>query len=179
MTEIPGSGVGTAADTGVDARALAVRLIDELTRRGLTIAVAESLTGGLVVAELIAVPGASAVVRGGVVAYATELKASLLGVDAALLAEKGPIDAEVARQMAEGVRWRLGHDGAPADVGLATTGVAGPDSQDGHPVGEVWIGVAIGEVVTAHGLTLTGDRASIRSAVVSESLARVLGRLPE
>lgn len=145
----------------------------------MTIAVAESLTGGLVVAELIAVPGASAVVRGGVVAYATELKTSLLGVDAALLAEKSPIHPEVARQMADGVRWRLGHDGVPADVGLATTGVAGPEQQDGHPVGEVWIGVAFGDAVSAHGLTLGGDRAAIRSATVSESLVLVLDRLAE
>jgi nicotinamide-nucleotide amidase len=158
---------------------LAVRLIGQLTRRGLTIAVAESLTGGLLVAELISVPGASAVVRGGVVAYATELKTSLLGVDAALLAEESPIHPEVARQMAEGVRRRLGHQGAPADIGLATTGVAGPDSQDGHPVGEVWIGLALGGSVTAHGLSLGGDRASIRSATVSESLVCVLERLPE
>ena len=125
------------------------------------------------------VPGASAVVRGGVVAYATELKTSLLGVDAELLAERSPIDPEVARQMAEGVRRRLGHEGAPADIGLATTGVAGPDTQDGHPVGEVWIGVALAGSVTAHGLRLEGDRASIRSASVSESLARVLELLPE
>ncbi|CAN5445505.1 CinA family protein [soil metagenome] len=162
-----------------DAQELAVRLVGELTRRKLTIAVAESLTGGLVVAELIAVPGASAVVRGGVVAYATELKTSMLGVDAALLAERSPIDPEVARQMADGVRRRLGHDGVPADIGLATTGVAGPDMQNGHPVGEVWIGIAIGDTVTAHGLSLGGDRASIRSATVSESLLRVLERLPE
>jgi nicotinamide-nucleotide amidase len=114
-----------------------------------------------------------------VVAYATELKTSLLGVDGQLLAEKSPIDPEVARQMAEGVRWRLGHDGVPADIGLATTGVAGPETQDGHPVGEVWIGLAIGDTVTAHGLTLGGDRSAIRSATVSESLVRVLEQLTE
>ena len=159
------------------AHELAVQLIDELTRRRMTIAVAESLTGGLVVAELVSVPGASAVLRGGVVAYATELKSTLLGVDAELLAEKGPIDPEVARQMAEGVRWRLGHEGTPADIGLATTGVAGPDEQDGHPVGEVWVGLAIGDLVEAHGLTIGGDRAAIRAATVSESLMYVLERL--
>ncbi len=162
---------------GHSAHDLAVQLIGELTRRRMTIAVAESLTGGLVVAELVSVPGASAVVRGGVVAYATELKSTLLGVDAELLADKSPIDPEVARQMAEGVRWRLGHDGMPADIGLATTGVAGPDQQDGHPVGEVWLGVAIGDLVEAHGLTIGGDRASIRTATVSESLMYVLERL--
>lgn len=157
----------------------AVRLVDELTKRGMTIAVAESLTGGLLLAELVAVPGASAVVRGGVVAYATELKATLLGVDATLLAEKGPVDPEVARQMADGVRRRVGSGVAPASVGLATTGVAGPDEQDGHPVGEVWIAVSIGDTVTARGLSLGGDRASIRSATVSESLLYAWERLPE
>lgn len=168
-----------APSDGRSAHDLAVQLIGELTRRRMTIAVAESLTGGLVVAELVSVPGASAVVRGGVVAYATELKTTLLGVDARLLADKSPIDPEVARQMAEGVRWRLGHDGAPADIGLATTGVAGPEEQDGHPVGEVWLGLAIGDLVEAHGLTIGGDRASIRTATVSESLMFVLEHLSE
>jgi nicotinamide-nucleotide amidase len=158
---------------------LAARVVAELTRRGMTIAVAESLTGGLVVAELVGVPGASAVVRGGVVAYATELKATLLGVDAELLARRSPVDPEVARQMAEGVRWRLGHDGAPADIGLATTGVAGPEQQDGHPVGEVWVGLAVEGRVQAHGLTIGGDRASIRAVTVSESLMYVLQLLQE
>lgn len=141
------------------------RLIALLRERGLTIAVAESLTGGLVVAELVGVPGASAVVRGGVVAYATELKARLLGVDAQLLAASGPVHPEVAAQMALGVRERLG-----ADVGVSTTGVAGPDPQDGHPVGEVWIAVAVGDAVTTRRLELGGDRAAIRRATVSESL---------
>jgi len=168
------------APTAEDGRAheLAVRLIAELTRLGMTIAVAESLTGGLVVAELVSVPGASAVVRGGVVAYATELKSALLGVDAELLAAKSPIDQDVARQMAEGVRQRLGHDGHPADIGLATTGVAGPEPQDGHPVGEVWIGLAMEGLVQARGLTLGGDRASIRADTVAASLMYVLDELP-
>ena len=82
----------------------AAEVVAALIRHGMTIAVAESLTGGLVVAELVSVPGASAVVRGGVVAYATDLKASQLGVDAALLAEVGPVDPRVAAQMAE-VMW--------------------------------------------------------------------------
>jgi len=167
-------GAGSAVHDSGDA---ATRLIAELTRLGMSIAVAESLTGGLVVAELVSVPGASAVVRGGVVAYATELKSTLLGVDAELLAARSPIDPEVARQMAEGVRTRLGHDGAPADIGLATTGVAGPDPQDGHPVGEVWIGLSMQGRVEARGLALGGDRASIRAATVSESLMFVMERL--
>jgi nicotinamide-nucleotide amidase len=145
-------------------------VIGLLAERRLSIAVAESLTGGLLVAELVSVPGASAVVRGGVVAYATPLKHTLLGVDAGLLAERGAVDAEVARQMAAGVRERLAIDGAAAGVGLATTGVAGPDRQDGHPVGEVWLGLALGSEVQARGLQLAGDRAEIRAATVAASL---------
>ena len=154
-------------------------VIGALTARGLTIAVAESLTGGLLVAELVSVPGASAVVNGGVVAYATELKATVLGVDRGLLAERGPVDAEVARQMARGVRERLAVGGRPAAIGLATTGVAGPDGQDGHPVGEVWLGLAIGDRVEARALRLGGDRAAIRSATVTESLAWLADVLAE
>ena len=141
-----------------------------LVARRLTIAVAESLTGGMLVAELISVPGASAVVRGGVVAYATPLKHTLLDVDAGLLARRGAVDAEVARQMAAGARERLAVDGVPAAIGLATTGVAGPDPQDGHPVGEVWLGLAIGEELLAKRLELEGGRRAIRAATVSESL---------
>ncbi|MEO5920419.1 MAG: CinA family protein [Pseudolysinimonas sp.] len=154
--------------------AAAAELVAELTRRGLTIAVAESLTGGLLIAELIAVPGASVVVRGGVVAYATELKATLLGVDRDLLAASGPIHPDVAKQMAAGVRERLG-----ADIGIATTGAAGPDPQDGHAPGEVWLGFAIGGDVSAVGLALGGDRQTIRGDTVSESLLRVRLLLPE
>ncbi len=153
---------------------MAAELIGELGSRGLTIAVAESLTGGLLIAELIAVPGASDVVRGGVVAYATDLKAGLLGVDAALLEASGAVHQDVARQMADGVRKRLG-----ADVGMATTGVAGPDPQDGHEPGEVWLGFAIGDDVTAVGLALGGDRAAIRRDTVSESLSRLRSLLQE
>jgi nicotinamide-nucleotide amidase len=151
----------------------ASRIIDVLLSRGMTIAVAESLTGGLLVAELIGVPGASRVVRGGVVAYDTALKHSLLGVDAALLAERGAVDPEVARQMALGVRVRLAVDGMPASVGISTTGVAGPDPQDGQPVGTVYVGIAVGELVSVLSLHLEGSREAIRRAVVSESLERL------
>ena len=100
-------------------------------------ATAESLTGGLVRAALTSVPGTSAVVRGAVVAYATDLKARLLGVDADLLAAGGAVQSEVARQMAPGSAAC-----SAADVGLATTGVAGPDPQDGHAGGTVFVAVA-------------------------------------
>jgi nicotinamide-nucleotide amidase len=145
-------------------------VIDELRRQGLTVAVAESLTGGLLVAELIRPAGASDVVRGGVVAYATDLKHTVLGVDAARLAATGPVDAEVARQMASGVRASLGREGRPADIGISTTGVAGPGPQDEHPAGTVFIGLALGGVVSAHRLALTGDRDEIRAASVQSAL---------
>jgi nicotinamide-nucleotide amidase len=148
-------------DTGADvasAADLARRLVALLSGRGWTVAVAESLTGGMVAASIVDVPGASRVLRGGVVAYATDLKAALLGVDAALLAERGPVDPRVAEQMAHGVRRRLG-----ADVGLATTGVAGPGSQDGHPAGEVHVAVATPDGVRVESLRLGGDRAAVRA----------------
>jgi nicotinamide-nucleotide amidase len=148
-------------------------VIAELTARGLTIAVAESLTGGLLVAELISVPGASAVVNGGVVAYNTALKHSLLGVDQQLLATRGAVDPDVAGQMAAGVRLACAVDGVPADLGVATTGVAGPDPQDGKAVGTVYVGIATAEEVSILELTLDGSRDDIRRAVVSESLGEL------
>ena len=152
----------------------AASVVEALTERSLTIAVAESLTGGLLVAELVSVPGASVVVRGGVVAYATALKHSVLGVSESLLAEFGPVHPEVAGQMATGVRTALAVDGIAADIGISTTGVAGPGSQDGHPAGTAYVGIAIGDHVSVLGLTLTGDREAIRRAVVSESIGALI-----
>ena len=158
----------------------AVEAIASLVESRLTIAVAESLTGGLLAAELIGVPGASAAVRGAVVAYDTRLKHSVLGVDAGLLALHGAVHPEVALQMADGVRRALAVDGLPADVGIATTGVAGPDPQDGQPVGTVFIGIvtrAGGRVVP---LALDGGRQEIRQQTVAaalEALVRELDRL--
>jgi nicotinamide-nucleotide amidase len=154
---------------------LAADLVAELTRRRLTVAVAESLTGGALVSELVSVPGASAVVRGGVVAYQTELKHTLLGVDAGLLARHGPVHPDVAASMATGVRDRLAIDGQSVDIGLATTGVAGPDPQGGHEPGTVFVGLAVPGDVRVVELSLAGDRQAIRNGTVSESLAE-LGR---
>lgn len=156
------------------AHELATQLVEALAARGLTIAVAESLTGGLLVAELVAVPGASAVVRGGVVAYDTALKASVLGVDDALLKSNGPVDPTVARQMARGVRRLLSVDGMPAAIGVSTTGVAGPDAQGGKPVGTVFVGTSSDAGEDSVELTLSGDREGIRNAVVSESLSQLI-----
>ncbi len=159
--------------TGVpDPEQVAAQVVGLLTRRGQTLAVAESLTGGLVVATLIAVPGASAVVRGGVVAYLSDLKADLLGVDPDLLAARGAVDPEVAAAMAIGVAVRL-----RADYGLATTGVAGPDPQDGHPVGVVHIAVAARDGAVSP-LARTFDpglgRQGIRAATVAAALDHLL-----
>ncbi len=134
---------------------------------------AESLTGGLVVAELIAVPGASAVVNGGVVAYNTALKHSLLGVNAALLADRGAVDPDVAAAMAAGVRRACAVDGVAASVGISTTGVSGPESQDGKPVGTVFVGIATDAGTRVVDLTFGGSRDAIRRAVVSECLIQL------
>ena len=138
------------------------RLVRSASEHGMSVAVAESLTGGLVADAIVSVPGASAVFRGAVVAYATELKATLLGVDPELLARVGAVDESVAAQMAQGVAERLG-----ADLGLATTGVAGPDEQDGHPVGTVFVAVArAGRGTKVAQLALHGDRETIRALSV-------------
>lgn len=156
-----------------------VALVAALVERGLTIAVAESLTGGQLVAALVDVPGAAATVLGGVVAYNTELKHTVLGVPWELLAEHGAVHPEVARQMALGVRTALAVGGRPADVGVATTGVAGPEPQDGQPVGTVYLAIAMGDRVESVALSLSGSRSRIRSETVdravTELLATVLG----
>ncbi|WP_066522311.1 CinA family protein [Curtobacterium ammoniigenes] len=152
---------------------LAAALIRALVASDATLAAAESLTGGLVTAELVGVPGASAVVRAGIVAYATPIKASLLGVDPALLHQHGAVHPDVALQMAIGVRRAAAIDGRPATWGVSTTGVAGPDPQDGQPVGTVYVGIASAQAAAAFGLQLVGDRSAIRTATVSELLMRL------
>lgn len=142
-------------------------VVRALIERGLTVAVAESLTGGLLTAELTRVPGASAAVLGGAIVYATELKRTLLGVDAALLAAEGPVHPEVARQLADGVRERLAVASRPADLGVATTGVAGPDPQGGRAVGTVFVAVSSAAGTRAVELALAGDRDEIREQTVA------------
>jgi nicotinamide-nucleotide amidase len=145
-------------------------LLSELAARQLTLAVAESLTGGMLTSELVRPPGASSVVVGGVVAYDTHLKHTVIGVDDALLAEHGPVHPEVARQMADRVRSALAVDGRRADLGLATTGVAGPDPQAGHGPGTVFVGIAVGDTVEAVELRLEGTRDQIRARTVGEAI---------
>ena len=137
------------------------RLVGLLKDRGETLATAESLTGGLVGGALTDVPGVSAVYRGGVVVYATDLKAKLAGVPEDLLAAVGPVHPDTAAALAAGVRERL-----EATYGLATTGVAGPDPQAGIEAGTVYVAAAGPGSVQVRKLRLTGDRAAVRRATV-------------
>ena len=150
----------------------AADLVASLAERGETLACAESLTGGLVSAAVTDVPGASAVLRGGIVSYATEVKTSVLGVDAGLLARTGAVDADVAQQMAEGVCRVLG-----SDWGVATTGVAGPDPQDGAAVGTVFVAVFGPGGAEVHEHHFSGDRPAIRTAAVRAALELLHSRL--
>jgi nicotinamide-nucleotide amidase len=137
---------------GVDDDTMEAAVGALLEDRGLTLAIAESMTGGLVASRMVDVPGSSRWFKGGVVSYQSDVKFDLLEVP------EGPVvSEEAAKAMAEGVRRLLG-----ADVGLAITGVAGPAEQDGQPVGTVWLGVAIGDDVDAVHLRLPGDRKRIR-----------------
>jgi nicotinamide-nucleotide amidase len=154
--------------------ALAADSISLATQRSATVAVAESLTGGLLAAVLTSVPGASAVFRGAVVAYATDVKAGLLGVPGPLLARHGPVHPDVAAPMAAGVRDRLA-----ARVGVATTGVAGPDPAGGQPVGSVFVAACSAGGATGAGLRLAGDREQIRAATVTEALRLLLRMIRE
>ena len=149
------------ADGDAGLEVVLASLVGLLKERGETVATAESLTGGMVGAALTDVPGVSAVYRGGVVVYATDLKAQLAGVPEDLLAAVGPVHPDTAAALATGVRERLG-----ATYGLATTGVAGPDPQAGISAGTVYIAAAGPGSAQVRKLQLTGDRASIRRASV-------------
>ena len=147
---------------------LAASVLAELVRRGETLASAESLTGGMVGQLLTDVPGASASYVGGVISYATRLKATLAGVNVATLAQLGPVAERTAAEMARGVAERCN-----ADWGVATTGVAGPEAQDGHPVGHVFVAVShrADDVMRIKELSLQGERATIRKQAAVAALA--------
>jgi nicotinamide-nucleotide amidase len=149
---------------GVDPEGL-TELIGALKSKGQTVATAESLTGGLVAALLTSVPGSSAVVRGGLVVYATPLKHELAGVDAELLAEHGPVHPDVATQLADGARRVCG-----ATWGIGLTGVAGPDPQDGIEPGVVHIGVSGPDVAEVRTIGYDGNRHQVRAAAVTNAL---------
>ena len=146
----------------VSAAAEVERLLVEM---GATVAVAESLTGGLLGATFTAVPGSSRTFRGGVIAYATDLKERVLDVPGPLLAAEGAVSAHVAAAMAAGVRDRLA-----ATYGVALTGVAGPDEQDGKPAGTVFVAVAGPGDGQVRELTIAGDRQAVRSGAVDAAI---------
>jgi nicotinamide-nucleotide amidase len=148
-------------DYAVDLRSLHA----QLTELDATVAVAESLTGGLLSAALTAAPGASATVRGAVVVYATDLKATLADVPRGLLDERGAVDPDVALALAKGVRTRL-----RATFGVGVTGVAGPDEQDGQPVGRVYLAIAGPQRETVAERDFTGDRATVRAGAVAAAV---------
>jgi len=140
-------------------------LVELLTAAGRSVATAESLTGGLLGAAITDVPGSSRVYRGGVVAYPSDVKQSLLGVPSDLVAAHGVVSGECAEAMARGVR-----DLLAASYGVATTGVAGPDPQEGHPAGTVWIAVAGSGTTEARLLELGGGRAEVRRATCGAAI---------
>jgi nicotinamide-nucleotide amidase len=138
---------------GVDDQTMEDVVAAQLLERGLTLAVAESVTGGLIASRLVGVAGASHWFRGGVVSYASEVKFDLLNVPV------GPVvSASAAEAMATGVR-----DLLKADVGLSVTGVAGPEEQDGQPAGTVFVGLSIGDTLQHAALRLPGDRPRVRA----------------
>jgi nicotinamide-nucleotide amidase len=157
---------------GVDDETLEAAVGRLLVEQEQTLATAESLTGGLLGGRVTAVAGASDYYLGGVVAYATEAKAALLGVDRDLLATDGPVSEPAAAAMAQGARRAFG-----ADMGLATTGVAGPTEQDGRPVGTLCLGVADAEGTVTSTLRAPGDRAQVRAWAVTVALDLLRRRL--
>ena len=152
----------------------AAAAVHRLVERRETLATAESLTGGLIAATVVEIPGVSAVYRGGLVVYATDLKHALAGVPEDLLAERGAVDPDVALGLAAGARERCG-----ADWGVATTGVAGPEPQDGKPVGLVYVAVAGPSGSVVRELKLDGNRAAIRSESVTLALRLLADRVDE
>lgn len=152
---------------------LAGVVLRRLVAAGQTVAVAESLTAGLLGAALTEPPGSSAAFRGGVQVYATDLKASLAGVPEQVLAAHGAVSAETAAALAVGVRERL-----CATWGLALTGVAGPDPQEGHPPGTLHVGLAGPDGPATRSLRLPGDRARVRLLAVAVALDVLRRRLP-
>ncbi len=160
----------------VDVDELAGQLISHLVERDLTLATCESLTGGGIAYALTRIPGASRVLRGGLITYASDLKVDLAGVDADWAERYGVINETTAVEMARGAL-----EVCRARVAVACTGVAGPDPQDGHQPGEVWLAVAMREkpqpaIVTRH-LLLAGDRDAVRSQTVAQAIQLVLDQM--
>lgn len=167
--------VSGAASEEADARsvaALARAVVNRARTRGLTLAAAESLTGGEIAAAIVSVPGASDVFPGGIVSYAARIKEELLGVPGQLIADSGTVNAEVAARMAEGVRRLLG-----SDLAVATTGVAGPGPNEGKPAGTVYLACADASHTVTRKRAYSGSRAEIREASTADALALLLEQI--
>lgn len=150
-------------------------LVGRLARAGMTVATAESLTGGALAARIVEVPGASAVFHGGIVSYTEEIKSRLLGVTPSLIREKGVVSEAVAAAMAEGAREALG-----SSLAVSTTGVAGPTGGTPEvPVGTVCIGIAAEGGTRCYTEHFSGDRSSVRGAAVDAALTQLLAYLTE
>ena len=133
--------------------------VQMLKERKLSVATAESCTGGLLGKSITDVSGSSAVYPGGVISYCNRIKHEILGVDQELLDTLGPVSAPVAHEMARGVKRVIG-----ADLGLGITGIAGPNSDEtGRPVGLVYIGAAYREMTVVREYRFDGDRAAVRA----------------
>ena len=142
------------------------------TLAGKTLATAESCTGGMIGEWLTAVPGSSAVYKGGIISYTNEIKHALLGVDESLLEKEGAVSAPVAKAMAEGARRALS-----ADIAVSVTGLAGPGGDDyGNPVGTVYVGYADDGGVEAFSFLFTGDREAVRTQAAEAALQIVLSK---
>lgn len=143
-----------------------------LEEREATIATAESLTGGQLAVKLTATPGSSKTFLGGVVSYATEVKTDVLGVDEAVVEQYGVVSAECAREMARGVRQVMG-----STYALSTTGVAGPEDQEGKPPGTVYVGIAGPDGETTVALELSGKRGVVQEKTCEQALSALCGIL--
>ena len=146
-------------------------LVQFLKQRGMTVATAESCTGGLLGKSITDISGSSAVYPGGVISYCNRIKHEILGVEQELLDTLGPVSEPVARQMAEGVRRVIG-----ADLGIGITGIAGPNSDDtGRPVGLVYVSASDGESTLVRACHFDGDRGAIRAQAAEAAADLALG----
>ncbi|MDO4898325.1 MAG: CinA family protein [Rothia sp. (in: high G+C Gram-positive bacteria)] len=159
-------------DLGQELERAAFELVETAKDAGVQLATAESLTGGMLGQLICTVAGASAVYKGGVISYASSVKAQVLGVSAELLEARGAVDPEVAQQMAAGAARVCG-----ADIGIATTGAAGPEPWDSKPVGRVYLGVSSGGQVYSVQKDYTGDRTAIRQQAALDALYLAIQRI--
>jgi CDP-diacylglycerol--glycerol-3-phosphate 3-phosphatidyltransferase len=174
--EISGGSFGIADED------LAKTLVELCLQQGVRIAVAESLTGGMIASAIVDVPGASKVLLGGEVVYTNEAKIELLGVSPELLAEHGAVSFETADAMLEGIRRKYAAAGVAGEseiLAISATGVAGPGDQDGIPAGTYYVGAMLGEGQIVYGQFADGDRNQVRSAAVLSALRVALDLLAE